>query len=92
MSATTRQKPRRSANTTMISSWADVVATAAESRLLKSSYVELRRVSCEFHEGVITLRGRVPRYYLKQVAQNLVGRPEGVVEVDNQLNVGPPPG
>jgi osmotically-inducible protein OsmY len=45
------------------------------------------RIECYDHEGVVTLRGRVPSYYLKQVAQELVGRVPGVEVVSNHLEV-----
>jgi osmotically-inducible protein OsmY len=59
----------------------------AETRLRHSPYRELRRVSCELHDGVLMLRGRVSCYYLKQMAQHLVCRLEGVAEIDNRLDV-----
>jgi hypothetical protein len=51
-----------------------------------SGYQELRGVSCDFHEGVLT----VPSYYLKQVAQSLVFDLDGVQELSNRLEVVPP--
>jgi hypothetical protein len=39
------------------------VAQAVEVRLRRSPYFELRSVSCECHEGVLTLQGRLPSYY-----------------------------
>jgi hypothetical protein len=71
----------------VISSLDDVLMVAAESRLMNSPYLELHRLSCECHAGTLTLHGRVSRYYLKQVAQNLVGRLNGLVKVDNRLSV-----
>jgi len=65
-----------------------LVDEAAEARLHRSKYIELRAISCEFDEGVLTLRGRVPSYYLKQMAQSLVDGIPGVAELDNQLEVG----
>jgi osmotically-inducible protein OsmY len=65
----------------------DGVVLAAEARLRKSAYVELRRVACEYHEGALTLHGRVSSYYLKQLAQSLVSELEGVLELNNQLDV-----
>ena len=64
-----------------------VVEAEAESRLRQSSYREVRCVTCEFHEGVLTLRGRVPTFYLKQVAQSLVLRMEGAEEINNRVEV-----
>ena len=63
------------------------VKKAAEDWLQHSPYLELRNVSCDFHEGVITIRGCVPSYYLKQLAQSLLCDMEDVLEVNNQLEV-----
>ncbi len=79
-------------HTTVISPPEDIVTVAAESRLLRSSYLELRRVSCEFRNGVLTLRGCVSRYYLKQIAQTILDGLSSVAEIDKQLQVTPLPG
>ncbi len=60
---------------------------AAEQWLRHANYLELRNVSCDYHKGVLTLRGRVPSYYLKQLAQALLEGLEGVLELNNQLDV-----
>jgi len=91
MQATTEPALPVVSRTAVISSLEDVVTVAAQARLMKSSYLELHHVLCEFHEGVLTLRGCVSRYYLKQVAQNAVRRLDGVAEIDNQLKVAPFP-
>jgi osmotically-inducible protein OsmY len=67
------------------------VQAEAQSRLRKSGYHELHFVSCEFHEGVLTLRGRVSSFHLKQVAQELIRRLDGAEEVNNRLEVAAPP-
>ena len=64
-----------------------MVQAEAQSHLRKSGYHELHLVSCDFHEGVLTLRGRVSRFYLKQVAQTLILRLDGVGEINNRLEV-----
>jgi osmotically-inducible protein OsmY len=87
MPVTTKRRPKTRRHTTMISSMDDVVEVAAEARLMKSPYWELQQVSCESRQGVVTLRGRVSSYYLKQIAQEFVGQLIAVVEVDNRLNV-----
>ena len=66
---------------------AQVVQAKAQSRLRKSGYHQLQHISCEFHEGVLTLRGRVSSFYLKQVAQTLINQLDGVGEVNNRLEV-----
>jgi osmotically-inducible protein OsmY len=63
------------------------VESMARSRLRQSPYLEVRRISCRFHEGVLILWGRVSSYYLKQTAQTLVYRLEGVEELSNRLEV-----
>ena len=68
-----------------------VVQAEAQSRLRNSGYHELRLVSCEFHEGVLTLRGQVSSFYLKQVAQEVIRRLDGAEEVNNHLKVVAPP-
>ena len=63
------------------------IEAEAQSRLQMSGYPQLRNASCEFHEGVLTLRGQVSTFHLKQVAQTLVRRLEGVGEINNRLEV-----
>jgi hypothetical protein len=63
------------------------IQTEARSRLRKSGYHELHLIACDFHESVLTLRGRVPTFCLKQVAQTLFGELEGVGEINNRLEV-----
>ena len=64
-----------------------LVQTEARSRLRKSGYRELHFVSCEFHEGVLTLRGHVSSFHLKQLAQELIRHLDGAEEVNNRLEV-----
>jgi len=63
------------------------VMEAAKCRLQECLYTDARRVSCEYENGVLVLRGRVPSFYCKQLAQEAVGRISGVVEVINQIEV-----
>jgi osmotically-inducible protein OsmY len=69
----------------------EVVEASVRSILQRSCYTQVQCVSCEFHEGVLTLRGRVSSYYLKQIVQTLVLRLEAVVELNNRLEVVYPP-
>src|SRR5262249_8894297 len=52
-----------------------------------NSYLALKNVRCDFHEGVLTLKGCLPTYYLKQMAQSVVGRIEGVQRIVNEIQV-----
>jgi hypothetical protein len=63
------------------------IARIAQAALRQSAYFELRSVSCDFSGGVLTLRGHVPSYHLKQLAQALVGEVPGVLEIHNRVEV-----
>ena len=66
---------------------AERIAKLAERRLQESGHGCVRCVSCHYHQGVLALRGRVPSFYLKQVAQTVVGQIDGVIEILNQVEV-----
>lgn len=65
----------------------EAVEGSAAERLRSSSYRQTRHVRCEFHDGVLTLHGRVSSYYIKQLVQALVSSLEFVVVVRNQVEV-----
>ncbi len=58
-----------------------------ERRLKQSGYLALRRIRCEFRDGVLRLRGQLPSHYLKQVAAALAAEVKGVQAVANELKV-----
>lgn len=83
-----RRSPRHSCgNGTSVFWRKEIVEVEAGARLRQSSYREVRCVTCEFREGVVTLRGRVPTFYLKQIAQSLVLTMERVEGINNRLEV-----
>jgi osmotically-inducible protein OsmY len=59
----------------------------AERCLHRNTYPALKNISCECLNGVLILRGCVETYYLKQVAQAVVARLEGVTRINNQIQV-----
>ena len=59
----------------------------AERALRSGPYPALKTLSCDDRGGVLVLRGCLPSYYLKQVAQEAVARLEGVQAIDNQIQV-----
>ncbi len=63
------------------------ISERAEALLRGNSYLALKNVSCECKEGVLTLRGCLPTYYLKQVAQTTVGGLDGVKRLVNLIEV-----
>jgi hypothetical protein len=66
------------------------IRASAERRLRSNSYLALRNLSCDWHEGVLVLWGCLPTYYLKQVAQAAVAPLEGVERIENRIRVVPP--
>ena len=63
------------------------VQSEAQNLLERSNYLALRRLRCEFADGRLILNGRVPTYYLKQVAQTIVRQLPGVRRIDNRVDV-----
>jgi hypothetical protein len=59
----------------------------AEGSLRRNPYLALKSVTCDWLGGVLVLRGRLPSYYLKQVAQEAVASLAGVGRIDNQIQV-----
>jgi hypothetical protein len=67
---------------------AESLAALATAELQRSSYPEIRQVVCEVHDNVLRLRGSVPTYFHKQVAQaSLMKRISGSPRIENQLKV-----
>jgi osmotically-inducible protein OsmY len=60
---------------------------AAKDRLSRTAYPAVRRVSCEYDHGVLFLRGRLPSFYHKQLAQEAVVGLDGVSQVVNETEV-----
>ncbi len=63
------------------------IVESARRALASSSRRFLRCVDCRYRDGVLTLDGRVPTYYLKQLAQTHVARIDGVSEIENRIVV-----
>ena len=66
------------------------VAQAARNRLRRSSYGAIRRLSCDCRRGILFLRGHLPTFYQKQLAQEAVAKLEGVLHVINETVVDTP--
>ncbi len=65
------------------------VADHARALLLRNPYLALKNVTCEYADGVLTLGGYLPSYYLKQVAQTIVANLDGVEQLVNAIEVVP---
>ena len=63
------------------------VADDIQRAIRTSGYAALYRLDVDFQAGVATLRGRVPSWYLRQMAQMLVRRVPGVEQLVDCLEV-----
>jgi osmotically-inducible protein OsmY len=64
-----------------------MVAEQARKQLQGQPYRALKHVSCDYRDGTLTLRGRLPSYFLKQMAQAAVARIAGVERIVNHIEV-----
>jgi osmotically-inducible protein OsmY len=80
-------KPANTATATPHSTPQLLIKDLAEGCLRRNPYRALKNVSCDYEAGVLTLRGCLPSYYLKQVAQQVVAHLEGVERIHNQIEV-----
>ncbi len=65
------------------------VLRRARSRLAQSCHFtrHWREIDCDFRGGILTLRGCVPSFYLKQVLQSILRDIPGVQRIDNRVDV-----
>jgi osmotically-inducible protein OsmY len=63
------------------------IAQNAERQLRASPYYFLKGLRCQVDGDVLTLRGRVPLGALRQFAETIVSRVEGVRQIVNRIEV-----
>ena len=63
--------------------------TMAQARLSASPFLPLRSLECQGRNGHVTIRGRVPTRYLKELSAMLVNSIDGVRRVTNEVEVTP---
>jgi len=63
------------------------IAELAAAFLQESPYSTIRAVSCQCIDGTIVLRGQVPSFYEKQLAQEAVTSIDGTMPVVNEVEV-----
>jgi len=63
------------------------VVQVARLRLSASAYPALRRLDCCFHEGVLTVRGRVSTFHERQMAWIVLCDLVGVAKFVDQVEV-----
>lgn len=64
------------------------LAQALRDRLHKSPFVAIRKLDCDVQGPVVTLRGRVPTFYTKQIALHLAFSTPAVLRVVDEIEVG----
>ena len=57
------------------------------SALQKNPYVDFSSLKCETNEGCVVLKGVVPSYFEKQMAQESLRSVEGICHILNELEV-----
>ena len=62
-------------------------AVIAQRIYLESPYHAIRYLKCQFSDGVLTISGRLPSFYLKQVAHKAVHHLDGVRRLDDRIEV-----
>ena len=65
----------------------DEVREAVAAVIHRDPQLRNKSIGCDYSEGVLTLRGRLPSYYLKQLAQTYVRRIDGVQAIVNGIEV-----
>ena len=65
----------------------DDIETVAECLIRREGHLATHPISCTFQNNTLVLRGWVPTYYLKQIAQTVAMRIDGVERVLNQIEV-----
>ena len=63
------------------------LAEVARSCLRTNPYPDVKSLECEYHEGVLMLRGQVSTYYYKQLAQEAVRDIQGIESIVNVVKV-----
>jgi len=59
----------------------------AHARLQVDDYPVLRNVRCTFRQGRLILRGRLPTFFLKQRAQEIINALKGRCQIVNLIQV-----
>lgn len=63
------------------------IILSAKDRLLKEPHLSVQRIWCEYDGQQLFLRGQVPTFYHKQLAQVAVAGLDGVAQVVNEIEV-----
>ena len=90
MKTTTDKRVTRSATPPAVDVVAEVdgwITQEVAKQLRGSPHFGLRRLTCQHRAGALILRGYVPSFYQKQMAQEVARAVSGVTTIINQLDV-----
>jgi len=63
------------------------ILDTAKERIQCHAHLSVQRIWCEYSDMRLILRGQVPSFYLKQLAQTAVSGIDGVSQVVNEIEV-----
>ena len=63
------------------------IITKVMERLRGHSHLRVQRICCEIDDGKLFLRGQVPSFFYKQLAQEAVQNITGVGQIFNEIEV-----
>lgn len=63
------------------------IHTSIQEALSRSGYGELRGVDLDCEGNAVTISGRLPTFYLKQLVQSIALAAPGVEQVKNEVHV-----
>lgn len=63
------------------------IAVAAQQLIVHQPHLSVQRIWCDFEAGRLFLRGQVPSFYFKQLAQEAVSDLDGVDQIVNEIEV-----
>ena len=62
-------------------------AALLQQEFRNSPYWSLRQLICVFDQGCVVVRGTLPSYYLKQVAQSIATKALGIDSIQSDIDV-----
>jgi osmotically-inducible protein OsmY len=63
------------------------IAAVAQRLIVHQPHLSVQRIWCDFEAGRLFLRGQVPSFYFKQLAQEAVADLDGVQQIVNEIEV-----
>lgn len=65
----------------------ELISSSAKQRILHQPHLSVQRIWCDFDGRRLFLRGQVPSFYFKQLAQEAVADMDEIEQVVNEIEV-----